>query len=76
MLVAKPDDSSGFDLTSSVDYAGFAVAIAVAGEASVVDRESAAQLSGLFAPATTLHVELMIVRQSNYTVFIVNRRSY
>jgi len=22
LLVAKPDDSSGFDLTSSVDYAG------------------------------------------------------
>jgi hypothetical protein len=48
LLVAKPDDSSGFDLTSSVDYAGFAVAIAVVDDASVADRVSASWSLGLF----------------------------
>jgi len=47
-LVAKPEASSGFDLTSSVDYAGFAVTIAVVGDASVADRVSASRLPGLF----------------------------
>ena len=47
-LVAKPDDSSGFDLTSLVDYAEFAVAIAVVDDASVADRVSASWSLGLF----------------------------
>ena len=49
LLAPKSDDSSDFDLTSSVGYAGgFDAAIAIAGEIDGVDREAASWLSGLF----------------------------
>ena len=45
----KSDDSSDFDLTSSVGYAGgFDAVIAIAGEIGGVDREDASRSSGLF----------------------------
>ena len=45
----KSDDSSDFDLTSSVGYASdFDAAIVIAGEIGGVNREDASRSSGLF----------------------------
>ena len=49
--MSKPDDSSDFDLTSSVGYAAgidAAIAIAFADKIGGSNRESASRSSGLF----------------------------
>ena len=65
-----------FELTLSAGYALIVVAIAVAGEASVVDRGSAARSSGLFCTCHYLTCGTYNSSAVFWTVFLLNRRSY